>query len=90
MNPLLFALSYFAVLSLITFFVYGIDKLKAKRGAWRISEKALLGLGAVGGALGGLLGMKFFRHKTKHKYFWAVNFTALAAHIAVIFVLAQR
>ena len=79
-----------ASMSLITFFAYGIDKLKAKAGAWRISEKALLGLGIFGGALGGLIGMKIWRHKTKHSYFWAINFMALAIQIIVIIALAGR
>lgn len=81
---------FFAFMSLITFFAYGIDKLKAKKGAWRISEKALLGLGMLGGALGGLIGMKIWHHKTKHKYFWAINFMSLGVHIAVILALANR
>ena len=80
---------YCLAMSLVTFFAYGIDKLKARSGAWRISEKALLTLGAVGGALGGLIGMKVWHHKTKHGYFWAINFMALAVHIAVIIVLAK-
>lgn len=79
-----------ASMSFVTFFAYGIDKLKAKHGAWRISEKALLGLGILGGALGGLIGMKIWHHKTKHKYFWAINFMALGAQIALILALAKR
>lgn len=90
MNSLLFSLAYSAIISLITFFAYGLDKHRAKKGEWRISEKTLLGLGIIGGALGGLVGMKFFRHKTKHKYFWAINFISLAAHIAIIITLAGR
>jgi len=42
------------------------DKLKAKRGAWRIPEKTLLGVAAAGGSIGSLVGMYTFRHKTKH------------------------
>ncbi len=75
-----FALMYVAFLafmSLVVFVMYGIDKRRAKRGEWRISEKALLSLGVLGGAAGGLLGMKFFRHKTRHTYFWVINIGAL-------------
>ena len=89
MAPFGTLLAYFGIMSTITFFAYGIDKHKAKKGSWRISERTLLGLGAVGGAFGGLLGMKAFRHKTKHRYFWAVNFTALAAHIAIVSFLLR-
>lgn len=90
MNPALFALIYEAAMSLITFFAYGADKRRAKKGSWRISEKTLLVLGIIGGAPGGLLGMKFFRHKTKHAYFWVINFMALAVHAAVVAVFALR
>lgn len=88
MQPLLFLLAYLTVLSAVTFSAYGIDKNKARGDKWRISEKTLLGLGAIGGAFGGLLGMKVFHHKTKHKYFWAINFMSLALHIAIIITLA--
>ena len=59
----------FGVLSVITFFMYGVDKFKAQRGKWRISEKALLVSSFIGGAVGGFLAMQLFRHKTKHWYF---------------------
>ena len=51
------------------FTVYGIDKLKAKQGSWRISEATLLILAVIGGSIGALLGMKVWRHKTMHKKF---------------------
>ncbi|MCM1046009.1 MAG: DUF1294 domain-containing protein [Candidatus Gastranaerophilales bacterium] len=47
----------------------GIDKKRAVRGAWRISERSLFLVAWLGGSLGCLLGMKFFHHKTKHWYF---------------------
>lgn len=70
--------------SLINFIVYGVDKLKAKGGAYRVPEKVLLGLSFLGGALGGILAMNLFRHKTKHWYFWVVNVLSLIIHIAVL------
>ena len=48
---------------------YGIDKWKAKKGSWRISEATLLILAAIGGSIGALLGMKIWHHKTMHKKF---------------------
>ena len=42
------------------------DKLKAKRGAWRIPEATLMGVAAIGGSVGALAGMYLFRHKTRH------------------------
>ena len=62
-------LIYVAVISVIGFFAMGIDKIKAKRNAWRIPEKTLLGFAVIGGGLGVWLGMEIFRHKTKHWYF---------------------
>ena len=76
-----------AVLSLVTFVLYGTDKARAKRGAWRISERTLLLCSLFGGAIGGLAAMQLFRHKTRHAYFWAINFLALAAHVAVLVYL---
>lgn len=57
------------VINLATFALYGVDKARARRGAWRIRESTLLGAAACFGALGALLGMQLFRHKTKHRAF---------------------
>lgn len=62
-------LYYLIAINLITFFAFGIDKRKAEKGAWRTKESTLLGLAAIGGSVGALLGMNAFRHKTKHKKF---------------------
>ena len=70
---------YLAAVNVVTFTVYGIDKRKARRGAWRIPEKTLFLLPLLGGSVGALLGMKVFRHKTKHWYFvWGVPIILLA------------
>ena len=53
----------------ITFVVYGIDKYKAKKAKWRISEATLLLLAVLGGSIGARMGMKVWRHKTMHKKF---------------------
>ena len=57
------------VMNLLAFALMGIDKMKARRGSWRIPEKTLFLVTALFGALGGTLGIKVFRHKTKHWYF---------------------
>ena len=62
-------LIYFAIINVFTFFVYGIDKWKAKRSKWRIPESTLLGMAALGGSIGAWLGMKTWHHKTLHKKF---------------------
>ena len=61
MNTLLYALIF---INIITFFVYGLDKLKAVNHWWRIPEAVLLGLAMAGGSVGAYLGMQVFRHKT--------------------------
>ena len=51
------------------FLLMGLDKWKAKRGAWRISEKTLFTTASLGGTVGVIAGMKTFRHKTRHGQF---------------------
>ena len=58
-----------AILNVITFFLYGIDKWKAKKDRWRIPESTLLLLAVLGGSIGAWLGMKIWHHKTMHKKF---------------------
>ncbi len=60
---------YLLAANVITFFVYGIDKLKAKKSWWRIPEATLLLLAAIGGSVGAWAGMKVWHHKTLHKKF---------------------
>lgn len=56
---------YLVIINLASFFMYGIDKRRAKKNKWRISEKTLLIMAAVGGSVGAMLGMTKFRHKTQ-------------------------
>jgi uncharacterized membrane protein YsdA (DUF1294 family) len=63
------ALVYVAAINVVTFFLYGIDKWKAKRAKWRIEESTLLWWAAFGGSIGAWLGMKAWHHKTQHKKF---------------------
>lgn len=67
---------YLLAINLVCFFAMGIDKYKAKRQKWRIPEKTLLLLAALGGSVGGILGIYAFRHKTRHKKF-TVGFPAI-------------
>ena len=60
---------YLIGINLLLFTLMGIDKLKAKRGLWRIPEKTLFLTAALGGSIGGILGMRLFRHKTRHNSF---------------------
>lgn len=63
------AVVYWIVINMIGFAIMGIDKKRAIRGAFRISEASLFLTALLGGALGCTLGMNHFRHKTKHWYF---------------------
>lgn len=58
--------AYLAVLSLMALLMYYSDKQRAKKGKYRMPEVKLLGISWLGGALGAFLGMRLFRHKTKH------------------------
>lgn len=60
---------YLLLVNLCAFFVMGIDKRRAKKDRWRISEKTLFLPVILGGGLGGICGMKLFHHKTRHWYF---------------------
>ena len=62
-------LIYLAVINVVTFFMYGVDKWKAKRSKWRIPEATLLLIAVLGGSIGAWLGMKVWHHKTLHKKF---------------------
>ena len=74
-------------LNIVTFFVYGIDKWKAKQGSWRISETILLMLAVIGGSIGALLGMQVWHHKTMHKKFKYGLPLILLAQIALIYFI---
>ena len=67
MNVLL--LHYLIAINTITFLIFGLDKLKAKKGKWRIPEMTLILLAIAGGSIGAWLGVKVWHHKTMHKKF---------------------
>ena len=60
---------YLLAVNIATFLLYGIDKYKAKRSKWRISEATLLTMAAIGGSIGAWAGMRLWHHKTMHKKF---------------------
>lgn len=66
---LLYFLYYIAAVSALTFIVCAYDKFASKHGIFRIPEKVLFGISTLGGAIGMLMGMLFFRHKTNHMSF---------------------
>ena len=79
---------YLAIVNIIGFALMGVDKKRAIRGAWRISESSLFLSAVLGGSIGCILGMNLFRHKTKHWYFKFGMPAILVLQIAaVIFLL---
>jgi len=69
MNYELYITAFLLSVNVIAFFMYGIDKWKAKKDKWRTSEATLLWLAVIGGSIGAWLGMKGWHHKTMHKKF---------------------
>ncbi|MGN1267271.1 MAG: DUF1294 domain-containing protein [Dorea sp.] len=74
---------YLIAVNLVAFAMYGSDKRKAKKNQWRIPEATLLGVALIGGSVGALLGMKVFRHKTKHWKFKIMVPLFLVLHLAM-------
>ena len=74
------------VMNVAAFILMGVDKSRAKRGAWRIPEKTLFLVTGLFGGLGGTLGMFMLRHKTKHWYF-RLGFPAMLVAQVVLLAL---
>lgn len=74
------------LMSAVTFFLMGWDKHLARCRRRRIPERVLLSWAAAGGALGGVLAMQLFRHKTLHRHFSV----GMPVMLAVQLLLAQR
>lgn len=81
---------YLIAANLAAFGLMGIDKRRARRGKWRVSERALFLPAVLGGALGGTLGMRAFRHKTRHWYFRFGFPLLLIVQLAGLLWLARR
>lgn len=81
---------YLLAINLALFAVMGIDKYKARNGLWRIPEKTLFILALIGGSSGGILGMKVFRHKTKHNSFKFGFPAILILQLVVIGLIAYQ
>lgn len=81
---LLIYISVLIIMSIITFIMFGIDKLKAKHNKRRIKEKTLLELTILGGGIGSLIGRIIFRHKTNKIYFTIVIFLSIISQIFLL------
>ena len=85
-NALLY---YLMVINIVTFLVYGIDKIKAKQGSWRISEATLLIFAVIGGSIGALLRMQVWHHKPMHTKFKYGLPLILLGQIALIYLIFE-
>ena len=90
MNWLHFIIVCLLLANVVTFIAYGIDKYKANKGKWRISEATLLLMAFLGGSIGAGLGMKAFHHKTMHKKFYIVVPTFIILQLAFAVWLAYK
>jgi Predicted membrane protein len=84
---LIIYIALLAIMGLVAFAAYGMDKRKAKKGAWRTSEKTLLLLAACFGGIGAFMGMKVFRHKTQHTSFRIIVPMCTIVQIAALALL---
>ena len=75
---------YIVGISILAFFIYGLDKYLAKNKQYRVSEYSLFILAIFGGGIGSLLGMRVFHHKTKKASFWIVNILSSIIWIIVV------
>ena len=89
MDVILTIAGYFIVLNLIGFILMGIDKWKARKGAFRIPESTLFIIAIIGGSIGSIAGMYTFRHKTRHWYFVYGMPAILLLQLALLFFLAR-
>lgn len=81
---------YLIIVNIAAWIMYGLDKWKAKSGAWRIPERTLLLIALAGGSVGALAGMLLFRHKTKKPKFIIGVPVMIAAHCVIVGVIVKR
>jgi uncharacterized membrane protein YsdA (DUF1294 family) len=81
---------YLLTINLLALIIYAVDKRKAQKGYWRISEGFLLLLAAIGGSIGALAAMFLFRHKTSKWKFRLGIPVMIAVQVAVVIWLAPH
>ena len=75
---------YLVLVNFVTFVAFGVDKRRAVRNKYRISEATLLGLALIGGSAGALAGKYLFHHKTRKAKFFLLVPVFLAVHAALL------
>ena len=81
-------IAVYAVMSAVTFIAYGVDKLRARSGRWRISEATLLVMGFIGGWPGAIIAQQLFRHKTRKASFRQAFWGSVALNLLVFAIIA--
>ncbi len=89
MNWMVVLTIYLVLANIYGFVIMGVDKSCAKKHAWRIPEKTLFLASIVGGSVGTLCGMYFFRHKTKHWYFVVGMPIIVIVHLVIIGIILK-
>lgn len=81
-------IAYLVVINLVAILLMYIDKQKARKHQWRISENTLIGVAILGGGIGALWGMHVFRHKTKHaKFTIGIPLILAAQALLVLYII---
>lgn len=80
-------LLYMLFINVVALIMYGVDKYKAVHSAWRISERVLLLVALIGGAMGAMIGMYLFCHKTRHARFVVLVPLFLVAQLYLVYLL---
>lgn len=84
-------LLYFLIINAAGFLLMLVDKIKAKKNLWRIPEATLMGVAALGGSIGSLIGMYTVRHKTKHlKFTLGIPLILAVQVVAAVWILIFR
>lgn len=79
---------YVIIVNIAGFTAMGIDKKRARRKAWRIPESTLFLIALIGGSIGSIAGMYFFRHKTLHRTFvWGMPAILIVQVLAILYLL---
>ena len=81
---------YLIIINIAAWLMYGLDKWKAKSGAWRIPERTLLLTALAGGSVGALAGMLLFHHKTRKPKFMIGVPVMFAAHCVIVGVIVHH
>ncbi|MFC4556641.1 DUF1294 domain-containing protein [Virgibacillus kekensis] len=87
MDETIMLVVYLITANIITFLFMAMDKRRARNREYRIPERTFWGLALIGGAVGAYLGMRQFRHKTKHRSFVVGMPLLIVLHIALLMYL---